>query len=84
VHNGDSLPIEFLNSAEPPLKERNNLSLVEKGLKTARVATTLGPWMAMHREAVSRPIIEGFINAVRLIPGTDKIGTIGCKLACFR
>lgn len=30
-----------------------------------------------HREAVARPLIEGFIRQVRLIPGTDKVGAIG-------
>ena len=30
-----------------------------------------------HRESVTRPIIEGFVNAVRLVPGTDKVGCIG-------
>jgi len=26
---------------------------------------------------VSRPLIDGFVNTVRMIPGTDKIGAIG-------
>lgn len=77
VHNSDSLPAEFLQVAEPPLKVRGQLSMVDKGVKLAKVGTTLGPWLLRHREAVSKPIIDGFINAVKLIPGTDKVGTLG-------
>ncbi|KAI9665006.1 MAG: hypothetical protein M1821_006454 [Bathelium mastoideum] len=77
VHQGDSLPTEFLQDIEPPLPIRENLSLVEKGTKTAKVGATLGPWLIKHREAVSKPIIDGFIRTVRLVPGTDKVGVIG-------
>ena len=38
---------------------------------------TFPPWLVKHREAVARPLIEGFIRTVRLIPGTDKVGVIG-------
>jgi len=77
VHQGDSLPIEFLQDVEPPLAVRENLGMVEKGVKTAKVGTTLGPWLISHRESVSKPIIDGFINTVRTIPGTHKVGVIG-------
>jgi dienelactone hydrolase len=77
VHNGDSLPIEFLQDIEPPLPVRENLSVLEKGTKTAKVGATLGPWLLKHREAVSKPIIEGFIQTIRHTPGTDKVGVIG-------
>ncbi|KAK4913558.1 hypothetical protein LTR28_013758, partial [Elasticomyces elasticus] len=30
-----------------------------------------------HREAVARPLIESFIDKVRYIPGTDRVGVIG-------
>ncbi|KAI9829500.1 MAG: hypothetical protein M1819_006320 [Sarea resinae] len=77
VHENDSLRIEFLQDVEPPLKTREQLTLVEKGTKTASVAATLGPWLIGHREAVSKPLIDGFINAVRYVPGTNKVGAIG-------
>ena len=76
-HNGTSLPISFLRNVEPPLKVKENMSLVEKAKDTAIVGTTLGPWLVSHREAVTQPIIDGFVNAVRMIPGTNKIGAIG-------
>jgi len=41
VHQGDSLPIEFLNSVEPPLKTREQLSMIDKTKATANVGTTL-------------------------------------------
>lgn len=37
----------------------------------------MGPWMLKHREAVTRPLVDGFINIMRMIPGTNKIGAIG-------
>lgn len=74
VHEGDSLDIEFLQSAEPPLKTREQMTLVDKTKATADVATTLGPWLVKHREAVAEPIISGFINTVKMIPGTNKVG----------
>lgn len=76
-HEGESLPFDFLNDAEPPLKVREQLSMVDKAKKTASVGTTLGPWLLRHREAVARPLIEGFINAVKMTPGTNKVGAIG-------
>ena len=77
VHEGDSLPIEFLNSVEPPLPEREARGIAEKAAATAKVGITLPPWLVKHREAVARPLIEGFIRTVRLIPGTDKVGVVG-------
>jgi dienelactone hydrolase len=77
VHQGDSLPIEFLNSVEPPLKTREQLSLVDKTKANVAVGTTLPPWLIKHREAVSKPLIDSFIKAIRAIPGTGKVGALG-------
>lgn len=77
VHEGDYLPLSLLQNIEPPLKERESLSVVDKAKNAALVPATLGPWLVKHREGVSRPIIDGFVNAVRMIPGTNKIGAIG-------
>jgi hypothetical protein len=74
VHEGDSLPIEFLQDVEPPLKQKEQDSLLTKGKQTVDVMATLGPWLAKHREGVSEPIISGFINHVKTIPGTNKVG----------
>jgi len=77
IHQGDSLPLEFLQSVEPPLKMREQLTLVDKTIATANVGTTLPPWLIRHREGVSKPLIDSFINAVRAIPGTGKVGALG-------
>ncbi|KAK5269512.1 hypothetical protein LTR96_005208 [Exophiala xenobiotica] len=77
VHEGDSLPIEFLQSVEPPLKQKEQEGMLAKAKETVDVMATLGPWLAKHREGVSEPIISGFINTVRNTPGVDKIGAIG-------
>lgn len=77
VHQGDSLPIDFLQSVEPPLPTRQNLSLTQKAASTAKVGTTLGPWLLKHREGVSKPLIEDFIASVRSDAVTQKVGVIG-------
>lgn len=77
VHESDSLPIEFLQTVEPPLPVREARGLVDQATATAKTGATLGPWLLRHREAVSRPLIEGFIRTVRSIPYTDKVGVIG-------
>lgn len=77
VHQGDSLPLEFLDSVEPNLKTREQLTLIDKTKNTATVGTTLPPWLIKHREGVSKPLIDSFIQAVRNIPGTGKVGAIG-------
>lgn len=77
LHEGDSLPHEFLQDIEPPLPTRESLSILQKGTMTAKVGVTLGPWLVKHREAVTKPLIDGFIRTVRMTPGTDKVGTIG-------
>lgn len=35
------------------------------------------PWLAKHREGVSKPLIDSFIAAVRKTPGTGKVGALG-------
>ncbi|KAK4561029.1 hypothetical protein LTR86_004984 [Recurvomyces mirabilis] len=77
VHEGDSIDPSFLNTVEPPLPEREARSTVETATATAKIGATLGPWLATHREGVARPIIENFIDKVRFIPGTNKVGVIG-------
>lgn len=77
VHQGDSLPISFLQNVEPPLKDQEQAGIVDKVKNTAIVGSTLMPWLAKHREGVSKPIIDGFVNTVRMVPGTDKVGCIG-------
>lgn len=51
--------------------------MIDKTKNTANVGTTLPPWLVKHREAVSKPLIDSFINAVRQVPGTGKVGAIG-------
>lgn len=76
VHQGDSVSFEYLYSAEPPLKVKESESYWDVMKRTAHAAMTL-PWLVRHREGVSVPIISGFINTVRQIPGTNKVGAIG-------
>lgn len=77
ILSGDSIPFDYLQNLEPPLQAQENLSLADKAKNTALIPTVLGPWMLKHREAVTKPLVDGFINTVRMIPGTNKIGAIG-------
>ena len=76
-HQADSLPIDFLQNVEPPLKKQETLTVTEKAKNTAVVPATLGPWLLTHRESITRPLIDGFVNTVRNTPGTNKIGALG-------
>ena len=81
---GDPLPISLLNNIEPPLRDRENLSIVDKAKNAAIVPATFGPWLAKHREGVSLPLIDAFVNTIRMTPGTNKIGAIGfCVSSLF-
>ena len=77
LHSGDSLPNSLLQNIEPPTQKQETLSIVDKVKSAAIVPATLGPWLIRHREAISQPIISGFIDTVRHIPGTTKVGAIG-------
>lgn len=77
AHENDSLPEELLQDIEPQLSVRENLSVTERAAKTANMGASLGPWLIRHREAVAKPLYDGFINAVRMMPGTEKVGVIG-------
>jgi dienelactone hydrolase len=58
VHQGDSIPLDFLNSVEPPLKVREKLTMIEKTKATATVGTTLPPWLVKHRESISKVCLQ--------------------------
>lgn len=77
LHQGDSLAIQFLQSIEAPLKVRKSRNAFDKMAAMAATAATLGPWLLRHSEAVTKPLIDSFIKAVRQIPGTEAIGAIG-------
>jgi hypothetical protein len=53
-YGGDALPYSFLQSVEPPLKKREQLSLISKTKNSATVVVTLGPWVIKHRESVAK------------------------------
>jgi hypothetical protein len=80
VHQGDSLPIEFLNSIEPPLRTRAQLTLLDKTKATATIGATLGPWVVKHREGVtnlslnpSSLLFEQFLEPEKLA----QLGSVG-------
>lgn len=77
LHEGDSVAEEILEDVEPRLSIREKQSAVDKTAATAKVGVTLGPWLVKHREAVAKPVIDGFINTIKMTPGVNKIGALG-------
>lgn len=37
----------------------------------------MGLWLLRHRHSVTWPLIKGFFDAVRKVPGIGKVGAIG-------
>jgi len=77
IHEGDSLPLSFLQAVEPPLKDQETAGLIDSVKNGAIVTTTLPPWLFKHPESTVKPMISSFIAAVRAIPGTGKVGAVG-------
>lgn len=57
ILDGDSLPAEFINTAEPKLSIQEKMTVVEKGTNHATLMTTMGLKGIKHREAVSKALI---------------------------
>ena len=74
---GSSFDPSFLQTLEPPLRARNELSLIDRAKNTAATAAALGPWQLTNRDAVVAPLVDNFIQAVRAMSGTGKIGGLG-------
>ena len=51
--------------------------MADKAKNAAIVPATLGTWLPKHTEGVTKPLIDGFVNTIRMTPGTNKIGAIG-------
>lgn len=54
-----------------PVSSTKNAAVVADSLNsldTAKVAASLGPWVAKHRESVSRPRIESYVAEARILP----------------
>ncbi|KAL8722071.1 MAG: hypothetical protein Q9181_007563 [Wetmoreana brouardii] len=77
ILQGDPLPISLLQNIEPPLKDQEQAGLVDKTKNTAIAGTSLGPWLVKHREAVTLPIVEKFVEDVKKQSGNSKVGTVG-------
>ncbi len=73
---GDNIPPTYLKDIVPNLRDQEKATLVEKAASTARAGAVLGPWLIRHREAVAKPIVDGFIKAVREDPATWVSGII--------
>ncbi|WWC85849.1 uncharacterized protein L201_000716 [Kwoniella dendrophila CBS 6074] len=74
---GDAIDHNLLNSIVPNLRVQAEATVASKAVDSAKMAAAMGPWVAKHREAVSKPIIENFFKALRADPSTGKIAAVG-------
>ncbi|WVF65951.1 hypothetical protein IAT40_000689 [Kwoniella sp. CBS 6097] len=74
---GDAIDHNLLNSIVPNLRVKAEATVASKAIDTAKMAAAMGPWVAKHREAVSKPLIEKYVQAVRADPSTGKIAAVG-------
>lgn len=77
LHNGDSLPESFLDDVEPPLKVREQMGLMDKTAKGAKVAATLPLWLAKHGETQTKSMIYEFLRHLKTDTSPRKIGVVG-------
>ncbi|KAK4689398.1 carboxymethylenebutenolidase, partial [Tremellales sp. Uapishka_1] len=77
VFEGDAIPESLLKTIAPNLRDQAEATVVSKAADTAKMAASLGPWLVKHREAVARPIVEGFVQNLKADPSTGKIAAIG-------
>ncbi|KAF3101657.1 hypothetical protein TWF102_004897 [Orbilia oligospora] len=77
ILDGDGLPAEFINTAEPKLSAQEKMTVIEKATNHATLMATMGPKGIKHREAVSKPKVDAFIASVRQDPAISNLGIIG-------
>lgn len=73
---GDSLPAEVEHQLIPP-ESAAPRGFFKAVSETASAAGKFAPWLYRHREAVSRPIIDGFLKDLRSDLPNAKVGGVG-------
>jgi len=76
ILEGDPVPDELLKDLAP-LDSTPEPGFVGKASSTAKVAFNLPPWVAKHREAVTRPLVEQAAKALKADPEVKKLGAVG-------
>ncbi|WRT63806.1 uncharacterized protein IL334_000731 [Kwoniella shivajii] len=74
---GDAIDHELLNTIVPNLRVQAEATIATKAVDTAKTGAALGPWLAKHREAVSKPLVEKYFQSLRADQSTGKIATVG-------
>lgn len=65
ILQGDSVPIEHINTITPKKRAQDEGGLTGAIKTNATAAYDLVPFITKHREAVVKPLIEGFVKAVK-------------------
>ncbi|EIW67957.1 hypothetical protein TREMEDRAFT_69493 [Tremella mesenterica DSM 1558] len=74
---GDAVDHSHLKTIVPNLRDQAKATAISKAKDAAETAATLGPWLVTHREAVVKPLIEGFVRKLKEDPKVGKIATVG-------
>ncbi|WVQ80924.1 hypothetical protein IAT38_003031 [Cryptococcus sp. DSM 104549] len=77
LFEGDAIPADHLQAIAPNLRYQAESTVVSKAADGVKAGAALGPWLAKHREAVAKPLIENFVKAVRADSSTGKIALNG-------
>jgi len=73
----DTIPEWVLKVGAPKNRELDNKSLTEKVKDTFLMGAEYGPWLIRHREGVTRPKINDFVQSVRQDAEIKKLGSVG-------
>lgn len=73
----DTIPEWVLKVGAPKPRELDNKSMLEKAKDSFLMSAEYGPWLIRHREAVTKPLVETFLQAVKQDPAVKKIGSAG-------
>ena len=74
---GDPVPENIMQKLIPTKEQAANKSMLERTTDAASVVAIMGPWFLKHREAVSLPLVQRFLNELRADPAHKKIGAVG-------
>jgi len=76
ILNGDPIPAEYLKNIVP-LPSDPEKTMAESLKDKAVMGTTLMPWIAKHREAVTKPLLLQALTTLRADPAVGKVGAVG-------
>ncbi|KAK8853049.1 hypothetical protein IAR55_003750 [Kwoniella newhampshirensis] len=77
VFQGDPIDVSNIQAIMPNLRHKAETPLLQKTGETVQAGGVYAPWLYRHRETVSRPMIEKYVQDLRNDPSTGKVAAIG-------